>query len=563
MTSDQNRPTGPHDSAATSINAAPAASDAPRATKVPAAKTANPLAAKPPAAKVAGSARAKAAAKRPIASDKAKTEAAATGPAANAPAAKPIKAEVSATPAAAQPTTSAAKPKQAAPKSQTKPQDIAAKPQDTAAKPKATAPKTKATVAKPKVAPAKTRVAAEKAKATTEPKAASAAASVTPNPDSAESEQAKQQAANEKVRQAKAKLAKIAARKAKVLQEAAQQEEQQEAPAEFAQTASAPLVAAAISAMPTLEVAPPAAEAPASESLAKPKTSLPLQALRQQLPHYARLMRLDKPIGILLLLWPTFWALWLAAKGTPSLKNLVIFSLGVVLMRSAGCVINDFADRKIDGHVARTSQRPLATGAVTSREALILFVILCLTAFTLVLCTDQLTIKLSFGGLLLAASYPFMKRHTHLPQVVLGAAFAWGVPMAYAAEIGKLDKNMWVIYCAVVLWTVAYDTFYAMVDRDDDLKIGVKSTAILFGEQDRVITGMLQAMMIYAMVLVGQAAELGWVYYLGLVVASGLFIYQQVLIRYREREACFSAFLNNNWVGAAIFAGIAGDLALK
>jgi len=274
-------------------------------------------------------------------------------------------------------------------------------------------------------------------------------------------------------------------------------------------------------------------------------------------------MRLDKPIGILLLLWPTLWALWLAAKGIPSIKNLIIFSLGVVVMRSAGCVINDFADRKVDGKVARTQGRPLATGVISSREAIVLFLTLCLIAFGLVLLTDPLTIKLSVGGLLLAFSYPFMKRYTHLPQVVLGAAFAWGIPMAYAAETGALDKNMWLIYLAVVLWTVVYDTFYAMVDREDDLKIGVKSTAILFGEQDRVITGALQVMVIYSLVLVGKAYALGLAFYLSLAMASGLFCYQQWLIRYRERAACFTAFLNNNWIGAAIFFGIAADFALK
>jgi 4-hydroxybenzoate polyprenyltransferase len=282
-----------------------------------------------------------------------------------------------------------------------------------------------------------------------------------------------------------------------------------------------------------------------------------------QLPHYWRLMRMDRPIGTLLLLWPTLWALWIAAKGIPSLKNLVIFVLGVIVMRAAGCVINDFADRKIDASVKRTQDRPLATGAVSSREAIVLFIVLCLIAFALVLMTDPLTIKLSVGGLLLAFSYPFMKRYTHLPQVVLGAAFAWGIPMAYAAEAGQLDSQMWVIYLAVVLWTVAYDTFYAMVDRDDDLKIGVKSTAILFGEQDRLITGALQLMTIYAMVLVGNRFEMGGYYHCGLAVAAGLFVYQQWLIRFRAREACFKAFLNNNWVGLAIFAGIVADFSLK
>ncbi len=281
--------------------------------------------------------------------------------------------------------------------------------------------------------------------------------------------------------------------------------------------------------------------------------------LRQKSPLYWRLMRMDRPIGTLLLLWPTLWSLWIAAKGVPSLKNLVIFVLGVIVMRAAGCVINDFADRKIDGRVERTQHRPLATGALTSREAIGLFITLCLIAFGLVLFTDPFTIKLSVGGLILAFCYPFMKRHTHLPQVVLGAAFAWGIPMAYAAEAGELTQGIWLIYLAVVLWTVVYDTFYAMVDRDDDLKIGVKSTAILFGEQDRVITGALQAMTIYALILVGNRFELGSFYYVGLAVAAGLFVYQQWLIRFRARAACFKAFLNNNWVGVAVFAGIVMD----
>ncbi len=484
------------------------------------------------------------------------------------PASKPASTKVD----ASKPKTAAPKPLAAEPKAQ------AAAPKATVAKatmPKAAAPKAKAAVSKPKTEAAKSKAAGDKSATAKASPAKTNKSADTATIAEDKDQLAKQQAAAEKAKQAKAKLAKIAAAKAK------------KAPVSTveADLEPAPLAAAAITGIPALEAASATEAAPLSAvtdttsagpepSLAVAKArptkgarraSLPpaIQGLRQKLPHYIRLMRIDKPIGTLLLLWPTLWALWLAAKGTPSLKNLVIFSLGVLLMRSAGCVINDFADRKIDGRVARTNQRPLATGAVTSREALTLFVVLCLASFGLVLCTDVLTIKLSVGGLLLAASYPFMKRHTHLPQVVLGAAFAWGIPMAYAAEIGKLDKNMWVIYLAVVLWTVAYDTFYAMVDRDDDLKIGVKSTAILFGEQDRVITGTLQAMMLYAMVLVGKAAELGWVYYVSLVVAAGLFSYQQVLIRYREREACFKAFLNNNWVGAAIFVGIAGDLALK
>ena len=320
-------------------------------------------------------------------------------------------------------------------------------------------------------------------------------------------------------------------------------------------------------AMPTKQATNVQPSPAPKKSAAKIRRRKPLppaiNSLRLKRSHYVKLMRLDKPIGILLLLWPTLWALWLAAKGMPRGDLLVIFVLGVVVMRSAGCVINDFADRKIDGQVKRTQERPLATGAVSSREAIGLFICLCILAFGLVLMTDWLTIKLSIGGLLLAFSYPFMKRHTHLPQVVLGAAFAWGIPMAYAAQKGSLDKDMWLIYLAVVLWTVVYDTFYAMVDRDDDMKIGVKSTAILFGDQDRFITGTLQAMTLYTLVLVGQHAQLGKVYYLSLVVVAALFAYQQWLIRFRERSACFKAFLNNNWVGAAVFAGIAGDLLTR
>ena len=297
------------------------------------------------------------------------------------------------------------------------------------------------------------------------------------------------------------------------------------------------------------------------------RSSIPAPAslalLIQTLSHYAKLMRLDKPIGILLLLWPTLWSLWLAAKGMPRWDLLIIFTLGVVVMRSAGCVINDFADRKIDSKVQRTQNRPLATGAVSSREALMLFVVLCLIAFGLVLLTDPLTIKLSLGGLVLAFIYPFMKRHTHLPQVFLGAAFAWAIPMAFAAQAGALKQEMWVIYLTVVLWTVVYDTFYAMVDRADDLKIGVKSTAVLFGEQDRFITAVLQVMTLYSLFLIGQRFELGVYYKASLVVVLGLFVYQQLLIRYREPQACFKAFLNNNWVGMAVFVGIVVDLAYK
>lgn len=283
-----------------------------------------------------------------------------------------------------------------------------------------------------------------------------------------------------------------------------------------------------------------------------------------RLKAYAQLMRLDKPIGIYLLLWPALWSLWLATDGLiPEIKNLLIFIFGVVLMRSAGCVINDYADRNIDKHVKRTEERPLTSGKVSSREALILFSLLVLIAFLLVLMTNMLTIQLSVGGLLLAASYPFMKRYTYLPQVVLGAAFAWSIPMAFAAEANSIKAETWLIYLAVVLWTVVYDTFYAMVDRDDDIKIGVKSTAILFGEQDRVITGFLQVLTIYCLALIGQRFQLSLPYYISLGVASGLFIYQQWLIRFRDRDACFKAFLNNHWVGMAVFIGIVVDKSIK
>jgi len=274
---------------------------------------------------------------------------------------------------------------------------------------------------------------------------------------------------------------------------------------------------------------------------------------------YSALMRLDRPIGIYLVLWPTLWALWLAADGLPDWKVLIIFILGVALMRSAGCVINDFADRKVDGHVQRTQNRPLVTGRVSPKEALGLFGVLCLTAFGLVLLTNSFTVYLSFGGVALAFIYPFMKRFTHLPQVFLGAAFAWSVPMAFAAQTNSLAPGLWLIYAAVLLWTVTYDTFYAMVDRDDDVKVGIKSTAILFGDQDRVITGSLQLLTLLALIVMGSRFELGMIYYASLVPVVGLFYYQQVLIQKRDPKRCFKAFLNNNWVGMLVFAGIAGD----
>lgn len=280
------------------------------------------------------------------------------------------------------------------------------------------------------------------------------------------------------------------------------------------------------------------------------------QLKRDNIQAYARLMRLHKPIGAYLLLWPTLWALWLAAEGFPSFKNLLIFSVGVLLMRSAGCVINDYADRNIDKHVKRTQDRPLTSGLVTAREALTLFSILIAISFVLVLLTNKLTVLLSLCAAALAACYPFMKRFTSLPQVVLGAAFSWSIPMAFAAESGQLTPSVWLLFTASVIWIVVYDTMYGMVDRDDDLKLGVKSTAILFGEQDKFFIGILQFMTIFALALVGQRFELGLLYKLSLFIAAGLFFYHQRLIADRERDMCFKAFLNNNYVGMAVFAGI-------
>ena len=271
---------------------------------------------------------------------------------------------------------------------------------------------------------------------------------------------------------------------------------------------------------------------------------------------YRRLMRIDKPIGTLLLMWPTMWALWLSGMAVPPLSVLVVFVLGVFVMRAAGCVINDYADRKVDGHVKRTASRPLASGAVTEREAKILFVVLGLMAFALVLTMNRMTILLSFGGLALAWVYPFMKRYTHLPQVVLGAAFGWAIPMGWAAVSESLPIVCWLVFFANICWTVAYDTQYAMVDRDDDLKIGVKSTAILFGRYDKLIVGLLQLATLGLMALVGWMLSLNGAFYWSLLLAGGLFVHQQKLIAQRERDPCLQAFLNNNYVGLVMFIGV-------
>jgi len=272
---------------------------------------------------------------------------------------------------------------------------------------------------------------------------------------------------------------------------------------------------------------------------------------------YHRLMRTDKPIGALLLLWPTLWALWVATPGLPPLWILAVFVAGVWLMRAAGCVVNDYADRKFDGHVKRTANRPLPSGDVTEKEARTLFVLLILLSFLLVLTLNTMTILLSVAALALAWVYPFMKRYTHLPQVVLGAAFGWSIPMAFAAVSESVPLSCWLMFLANILWAVAYDTQYAMVDRDDDLKIGIKSTAILFGRQDKLIIGILQVAVLGLMVGIGYLNQLNGAFYAAIAAAGVLFIYQQKLIANREREACFKAFLNNNYVGLVLFLGLA------
>jgi 4-hydroxybenzoate polyprenyltransferase len=281
-----------------------------------------------------------------------------------------------------------------------------------------------------------------------------------------------------------------------------------------------------------------------------------LSELTEKLTAIKQITRMDKPIGTYLLLWPTYWALWIASDGWPSLHMLLVFSLGVFLMRSAGCVINDFADRKIDGAVKRTQNRPLVTGALSSSEALQLFATFILFSLGLVLTLSNYTIILSFVAVLLAASYPFMKRITHFPQVVLGAAFSWGMIMVFAQEQGEIPLVAWLLFIANVLWTVAYDTMYAMVDRDDDLRIGVKSTAIIFGDSDKRIILFLQLMTLALLFTVGDILAFGWPYQLSLVVAAGFFSYQQLLIAGRERERCFQAFLNNHYVGLVVFIGV-------
>jgi 4-hydroxybenzoate polyprenyltransferase len=286
-------------------------------------------------------------------------------------------------------------------------------------------------------------------------------------------------------------------------------------------------------------------------------------AIAARLRGYALLMRLHRPIGILLLLWPTLWGLWFAAGGVPDMRVLAVFVAGVVLMRSAGCVINDFADRDFDPHVARTKDRPIAAGRVSPREALALFAVLCTIAFALVLTLNRLTVVLAIIAALLAAIYPFTKRFTNLPQFWLGAAFGWAIPMAFAAQTGFVPPLAWLLFAANIAWAVAYDTAYAMVDREDDRRIGVKSTAILFGAWDRAMILAHHTAALVLLAVAGAQAGRGKIFYLGLTVAAVLAMYQQWLIRDRVPAACFRAFLNNNWFGLAVFAGLAFDLTRR
>ena len=285
-------------------------------------------------------------------------------------------------------------------------------------------------------------------------------------------------------------------------------------------------------------------------------SALPRFPDRARLALYTQLARLDRPIGALLLLWPTLWALWIAAHGTPSPHLLLVFVLGVFLTRSGGCVLNDYADRDVDGGVDRTRDRPLAAGRVTPGEALGLAALLFCLAFLLVLTTNRLTVLLSFAGAVLAGIYPFMKRVTWVPQFFLGLAFSWGIPMAFAAQTGGIPPVAWLLYLANILWAMVYDTIYAMVDRDDDLRMGVRSTAILFEDADTTIIGIMQIMMLALLTLAGHQLQLGFYWYLGIVLAGAQFFAHQLLIRDRSRDACFRAFMLNNWVGLTLFAAI-------
>lgn len=274
---------------------------------------------------------------------------------------------------------------------------------------------------------------------------------------------------------------------------------------------------------------------------------------------YLALTRLNRPIGIYLVLWPALWALWLASNGLPDTWLLLVFTLGAVLMRSAGCVINDYADRNFDGAVERTCQRPLATGQISSKEALLFFAGLCLLAFALVLTLNPLTIALSFVAVALAALYPFMKRHTYWPQAFLGAAFAWAIPMAFAAVQGSVPWQAWPVFLVTLVWSLIYDTAYAVGDKPDDIKVGIKSTAILFGDSLAQIVGLFQLLMWGLLVWIGDLFQLGWLYYLSLVLVAGLFIYHYFELRKQDATLAFRVFLQNHWIGLIVLGGIVLD----
>jgi 4-hydroxybenzoate polyprenyltransferase len=271
---------------------------------------------------------------------------------------------------------------------------------------------------------------------------------------------------------------------------------------------------------------------------------------------YLLLIRLNRPIGIFLLLWPTLWGLWIASEGFPNTKILVVFLFGVFLMRSAGCILNDIIDKDFDKFVARTQNRPLASDKLSSIEAFIVAISLIFIAFLLVLTTNTLTVQLSFVAIILAGTYPFLKRHTYLPQFFLGLTFGWSIPMAFAATTNSIPKIAWLLLIANILWTVVYDTIYAMIDREDDLKIGIKSTAILFDDADRFIIGLIQSLVLIALIVIGQQASLNTIYYFSLIIGGCLFLYQLYLIRNRDQKKCMQAFLNNNWFGLVVFIGL-------
>ena len=281
-----------------------------------------------------------------------------------------------------------------------------------------------------------------------------------------------------------------------------------------------------------------------------------IQLKYDKFKQYLLLIRLNRPIGIFLLLWPTLWGLWIASEGFPNTQILIVFLFGVFLMRSAGCILNDIIDKDFDKFVARTQNRPLASDKLSSIEAFIVAISLIFIAFLLVLTTNTLTVQLSFVAIILAGTYPFLKRHTYLPQFFLGLTFGWSIPMAFAATTNSIPKIAWLLLIANILWVVVYDTIYAMIDREDDLKIGIKSTAILFDDADRFIIGLIQSLVLIALIVIGQQTSLNTIYYFSLIIGGCLFLYQLYLIRNRDPKKCMQAFLNNNWFGLVVFIGL-------